>query len=227
MKRAWLAFLSGCAIAAGGAYLLFHDRQYDVVIAELQQVVTTTNESLLGYTKYKDYLSASKKSLGGQTKFLAATVTRKYTVARGVEGSILGVKSKGSVLVSYTAEYSFGYDLAPSGYEVVDTPTGIEIRVGKPKLVATPAVHGLRYEVLASGWFTDEKLAALDLYEGASTLARADGLKLQSDEEIVALCEKRLTAFLRDFLAKQPGVKHVPTIAVSYTPPAIPGTQAQ
>jgi hypothetical protein len=46
-------------------------------------------------------------------------------------------------------------------------------------------------------------------------------------EEIVALCEKRLTAFLRDFLAKQPGVKHVPAITVSYAPPATPGAHVQ
>ena len=39
---------------------------------------------------------------------------------------------------------------------------------------------------------------------------------MQSDNEIVAACEKALTAFLHDFLVKQPGVERVPAIAVSY-----------
>jgi len=36
------------------------------------------------------------------------------------------------------------------------------------------------------------------------------------DKGIVALCEKSLVAFLRDFLSRQPGVKHVPAITVHY-----------
>jgi len=39
---------------------------------------------------------------------------------------------------------------------------------------------------------------------------------MQSDAEIVAMCERTLTAFLHDFLAKQPGVERVPAITVSY-----------
>ena len=39
---------------------------------------------------------------------------------------------------------------------------------------------------------------------------------MAQDEVIVALCEKSLVASLRDFLGKQPGVKHVPAITVAY-----------
>ena len=39
---------------------------------------------------------------------------------------------------------------------------------------------------------------------------------MAQDEAIVALCEKSLVAFLRDFQSKQPGVKHVPAITVRY-----------
>jgi hypothetical protein len=39
---------------------------------------------------------------------------------------------------------------------------------------------------------------------------------MQSDAEIVALCERTLTAFLHDVLAKQPGLERVPAITVSY-----------
>ena len=91
-----------------------------------------------------------------------------------------------------------------------------------PRGRSSSALRGARQRLVHR-----RELAVLNLYEEASKLARADGLKLESDEEIVALGEKRLIAFLHDFLAKQPGVKHVPTITVLYAPPATPGTQAQ
>ena len=77
-------------------------------------------------------------------------------------------------------------------------------------------MRDLHHQVLASGWFTDERAAALKLYEESSNVARAEGARLQGDAEIVALCERTLTAFLHDFLAKQPGVERVPAITVSY-----------
>jgi len=51
---------------------------------------------------------------------------------------------------------------------------------------------------------------------------------MKSEPEIVALCEQRLAAFVRDFLAKQPGVERVPAITISYGPlPASKGTRVQ
>ncbi len=230
MNRALLAFLSGCAVAAALAAWLLHDRMADMAekIAELQQIVTTTDKSLVGYTKYKDYIAASKKSLSGQAKLLAANVTRYYRVDRHVERSLLGLKSSGEVVVTYAVDYSFGYELAPDSYDIADGPAGIEIRIAKPDLVAAPAVRDLHYEVRDKGWFTDEKVAALTLYEGASKAAQAEGAQMKSEPEIVALCEQRLAAFVRDFLARQPGVERVPAITISYGPlPASKGTRVQ
>ena len=77
-------------------------------------------------------------------------------------------------------------------------------------------MRDLHHQVLASGWFTDERAAALKLYEDSSNVARAEGARMQSDSEIVAACEKSLTEFLHNFLAKQPGVERLPAITVSY-----------
>ena len=57
---------------------------------------------------------------------------------------------------------------------------------------------------------------ATPLYEEASERARRQGVAMARDEAIVALCEKSLVGFLRDFLSKQPGVRHVPAITVTY-----------
>lgn len=127
-----------------------------------------------------------------------------------------GLRSRGVVSVDYTAEYLFGYDLRPGSYDVVDTPGGIEVRLRRPALVGTPAVTNLRHEVLSGGILTDEGAAVTELYEEASERARKRGAEMAEDEAIVALCERSLGAFLRDFLSKQPGVTRVPAIAVRY-----------
>jgi len=63
---------------------------------------------------------------------------------------------------------------------------------------------------------TDEDAAVRQLYEEASERARRQGAAMAQDEAIMALCEKSLVAFLRDFLSKQPGVRHVPAITVAH-----------
>ena len=75
----------------------------------------------------------------------------------------------------------------------------------------------LRYQILSGGLFTDEKAAVIDLYAQAARQAQAQGERLASDPAVIALCEKKLTEFLRDFLAKQPGVVAVPHIRIAYT----------
>ena len=83
--------------------------------------------------------------------------------------------------------------------------------------MAQPAVRDLRYKILSGGLFTDEKAAVLKLYEQASAQAAATGKTIASDPAVMALCEKKLTEFLADFLRKQPGVTMVPQIRVVYT----------
>jgi len=182
----------------------------------LQDSVTESERSLLGYTTYVRYLQEGKKQLAAQQKFLAATVSQPNAVTQVIDQSVLGFHSTGTIAIWYSVEYSFGYDLSPNLYDVRSGPAGIEIVVGKPRLVATPAVTNLKYKVLSGGLLTDEKAAGLKLFAEASKRAQARGEQLASDPAIMALCEKQLTTFLRNFLLKQPNVTTVPHIAVVY-----------
>jgi hypothetical protein len=182
----------------------------------LQNVVTEKESSLLGYTSYTKYLSEGKQRVSSQARFLAATVGRETAVTQVINASVLGLNSTGTVAIWYSVEYSYGFDLAANRYDIKAGAAGIEIHVGKPRLVATPAVTNLKYKVLSGGLLTDEKAAALKLFAEAAKRARIRGEQLASEPAIVALCEKQLVSFLRDFLLKQPGVKVVPTIAVVY-----------
>jgi hypothetical protein len=182
----------------------------------LQESVTESERSLLGYTTYVRYLQEGKKQLAAQQRFLAATVSQPNAVTQVIDQSVLGFHSTGTIAIWYSVEYSFGYDLAADRYDVKSGPDGIRVEVGKPRLVATPAVTNLKYKVISGGLLTDEAAAALKLYAEASKRAQARGEQLASEPAIMALCEKQLTTFLRTFLLKQPGVTNVPHIAVIY-----------
>ena len=183
----------------------------------LQQAVTRTQDELLGYSRYTSYLTLGKQTLAEHTKLLTATVVREEGVTEVIERSLLGFASSGTVAIWYTAEYAFGYDLQPGQFDLRATADGLEVRLKKPRLVASPAVRDLRYKILAGGVLTDEKVAVIQLYAKAAQEATGKGQALAADPAVVALCEKRLVEFLREFLRQQPGVRNVPHIRVVYT----------
>lgn len=213
-----MLFVLGCGLATGLTYSVMNGRLGDAyaMVSALEKEVSRKESELLGYTKYTSYLTVGKQSLAEQMKLLAATVTREENVTQIIERSLLGLPSTGTVAIWYSAEYSFGFDLQSDSYDVRPTASGIEVLVKKPTLVTTPAITHLRYRILSGGLFTDERGAVLLLYEEAAKKAKEQGEAMASDAAIVALCEKRLIAFLHDFLAKQPGVKIVPQISVIY-----------
>lgn len=182
----------------------------------LQAEVSSQREELLGYTRYTDYLYASKEQLQEQMKFIAATVVRREGYTRVVNKIILGMNFNSTVAISYTSEYSFGYALKPGDYDIRSTATGINVTLRKPILVAAPATSNLSHQILSGSVFTDSQAAVIGLYQGLDTRTLASARVLALDEAVVALCEKKLTAFLQNFFAKQPGVKHIPNVTISY-----------
>ena len=184
---------------------------------ELKSVVKRTEEQLLGHTSYTTFLTVGKQSLAGQMKLLTATVTREEGVTQVVQRNFIpGLSSSATVAIWYEVQYSFGFNLQPDQYDLQAVPTGIQIRVKKPSLVANPAIQKLRYSVLAGGTFVNGSAALLALTAQALSQSNAKGTEMATDPAILALCEKKLVEFLYSFLAKQPGVKVVPHISVFY-----------
>ncbi|MEQ1686252.1 MAG: hypothetical protein ABL916_21590 [Burkholderiaceae bacterium] len=218
MKLSPIAFVVGCALASGATYWAMNGRLQTVFarVGALENEVSVRESELLGYTKYTSYLTVGKQSLGEQTKLITASVVRDEGITQVIEKSTLGFSTNGTVQIWHKVEYSFGFDLRAGSYDIQATPTGIEVRVGKPVLVVTPAVTDLKYKILSGALFGDEKGAVLRLYEEASRRATEQGRVIATEPATIALCEKKLTAFLHDFLAKQPGVKVVPTIVIAY-----------
>ena len=215
MKIKILAIAGAIAIGAVGTYKALEQKTQSRVL-EVQAEAAATKDTLLGYTKYTDYIVAGKQVVTAQAKFLAASVVRDYDFIEHIEVTNLGIKSNASVLVSYKVEYSFGYDLKPESFDLRATPAGIEVKIGKPMLVATPAATPLKHEILSKGIWTDEKGSVIAIQQRLQAIAQKNGLAMAQEEPIRAVCEKKLVEFLRDFIGKQPGVKLVPAITVVY-----------
>lgn len=147
---------------------------------------------------------------------MAVEVVRDYDLIEHLEAGRFGLTSHATVIVGYTVEYAFGFDLRPDSFEILATPMGVEVRLGKPILVASPAVTPLRYEIADRGFLTDEKAAVIAIQQRLPAVARNKGLTMVQEKTIRAACEKTLVEFLRDFTRKQPGVRYVPNIIVVY-----------
>jgi hypothetical protein len=202
-------------LGAGGAYM-FAEHKAQGRIMEVEAIATSVKDELLGYTKYTDYITAGKQVMSEQAKFLAAKVVQEYDLIEHIKAGQLGLTSNATVIVHYSVEYSFGYELKPSNFDVRAVPTGIELRIGRPIMVASPAVTPIRHEIPSIGLLTDEKGAIISIQQRLPAVAQAKGHAMAQEEPIRAICEKKLVEFLRDFLGKQPGVKHVPAITVVY-----------
>jgi len=180
------------ALAAAATYQYLHapadPHQSDLQsrLHAVQKTLSETQQDLLGYTTFTQYLEATKKAISGRTKFLAARIDRNYVHVEHINRSALGIKSDATVILNYAVEYSVGYDLSPESFSVSGDATGITVTLTKPELVALPAIGAISHEIPGKGLLIDEK------------------------EQVIALCERKLGEFLRDFLAKQPNVRAVP-----------------
>jgi hypothetical protein len=214
IRGAWLAML---ALVVGGlAALGYGNFNLQEQVAEVEAQLTRTQEELVGYTSYTTYLAKGKQSLHEQSKFLAASVTREDYWIEHARRDLYVLRSEGTVILKVAAEYSFGFDLSPDKFDLVGDARGIQVKVGRPILVAAPSVSLLAYEFPSKGVLVNEEQVALELMKRLPDDYALKGRAMANEEAIKALCEKKLVGFLRAFLEKQPGVKVVPNITVVY-----------
>ena len=165
-----------------------HQTDLQSKLHTVEQTLSATKQDLLGYTTFTQYLQITKKAISGRAKFLAATIDRSYVHVEHINRSALGINSDATIILNYAVEYSVGYDLSPESFAVAADATGITVTLKKPELVSLPAIGAISHEIPGKGLLIDEK------------------------EQVIALCERKLGEFLRDFLAKQPNVRAAPMI---------------
>lgn len=214
----FIAMLISSAATSGAIYEYQNSRSKELQdkLETVEQQLSATQKDLIGYTKYTEYISESKKAIEERMQFLAAKVDRQYVQIEHIQKSTLGIKTGATVILKYSVEYSFGFDLRPDRFTVSGDKKGITITLNRPELVAAPAVNMLSHEIPATGFFINEQDEVIELQQQLFGVAKTRANELKSDEAVIALCEKKLAEFLRDFLAKQPNVGVIPVIKFAY-----------
>jgi hypothetical protein len=234
MKKLATAIAITAALAAAATYQYLHastavDPHQSALQSKLHAVektLSSTQQDLLGYTTFSQYLEVTKKAISGRTKFLAARIDRNYVHVEHINRSALGIKSDATIILNYAVEYSVGYDLSPESFSVSGDATGITVTLKKPELVSSPAIGAISHEIPGKGLLIDEKEQVIALQQRLTITAEKQGNAISMEEAVIALCERKLGEFLRDFLAKQPNVRAVPmiTVAQGLERPAMPAT---
>lgn len=222
MKRLVIAIAVTAVLAAAATYQYVQfsaERHQSDLLSKLhvvEQTLSETKSELLGYTTFTQYLEVTKKAISGRTRFLAARVDRDYAHVEHIRRSALGIKSDATIILKYAVEYSVGYDLSPESFSVAGDASGITVTLKRPELVASPAIGAISHEIASRGLLIDEKEQVIALQQQLTIIAEKQGDAIKKEEAVIALCERKLGGFLRDFLSKQPNVRSVPTITFAY-----------
>jgi hypothetical protein len=159
--------------------------------------------------------SPRKRSQAGRNSW--PPIDRNYVHVEHINRSALGIKSDATIILNYAVEYSVGYDLSPESFSCSSgDATGITVTLKKPELVASPAIGAISHEIPGKGLLIDEKEQVIALQQQLTIAAEKQGNAISMEEAVIALCERKLGEFLRDFLAKQPNVRAVPMIKFAY-----------
>lgn len=203
---------------SAGAYGIIKVKSIVEHVLLTDQQLARTEEELLGYTKYTDYIANGKASIQGDAKLLTAKISQRSTWVENVTQAMGPFNFNGTVVLELDVEYAFGYDLNPSKYDLTSEKNGLVIRVGKPFSVTTPSIHLVSWQVVNQPLIGPAmQAAALGVLQNlAIPTFRLQAKKLADSEEVRALCEKKLIEHLTGFLEKQPGVHFVPKITVQY-----------
>jgi hypothetical protein len=167
----------------------------------VEKTLSETQQDLLGYTTFTQYLEVTKKAISGRTKFLAARIDRNYVHVEHINRSALGIKSDATIILNYAVEYSVGYDLSPESFSVSGDATGITVTLKKPELVASPAIGAISHEIPGKGLLIDEKEQVIALQQQLTIAAEKQGDAISMEEAVIALCERKA----RGIPARLPG----------------------
>ena len=222
MKKIFVSVIIALLVGAVGSYgisqYLARKSHVDLIsrLHSVEQTLSQTKNELIGFTRYTDYLTTTKKALTEQSKFLAARVDREYVHVEHVERSKFWIKSDATIILKYTVEYSVGFDLHPERFSVSADASGIVVRIGRPQLVASPSIRIISHEIPDKGALVDEKSAVIQLQQQLHEVAKSKGQEILGEDAVVALCEKKLAAFLQDFLSRQANVRIMPSVKFRY-----------
>lgn len=222
MDDMMLMAIAGSIVSAAGVFIFMQFRRYDEQQQAADKILKATTEyesvkaKLLGYTKFSDYLAPARQHLVEQSRTFAVNVIREYSHMERFYRDKHKIKTDLSVIGKYTVEFSVLIDLKSDNLEVAAEGMGISVKAGQPVLAGPPAIKSSSHEVSVSGVLTEEKPFFDEVNQKFSSVMQRHGLAVAREEAVRSLCKIKLTDSLRDFLSRQSGVRHIPTIVVVF-----------
>ncbi len=214
--------IAGSVVSAAAVFIFMQFRRYDEQQQANNKILKATTEyesvkaKLLGYTKFNEYLAPAKQHLVDQSKTFVVNVLREFTHMERFYRDKHKIKADLSVIGKYTVEFKVALDIRADNLEVSVDGLGIGIKLGQPVLSGPPAVKSSSHEVSVSGVLVDDKPFIAEVNQKFSEVAQRQGLAVAREEAVRALCKVKVVDAMRDFLSRQPGVRQIPTIVVTY-----------
>ncbi len=214
--------ISGSLLSAGIVYVVMQVRHFGESQLITDQVLSAQSEAaavkkeLLGYTRYGDCLDAGKKALADQLKPPVAKVVREYVHVAHVPKDQFKLSADVTAIVTYSVEFSFSLDLSATGLDVLPAANGVVLKISRPALVNAPVIKTLSHQMVSTSAVPNKQLVLADIEAKFAVLAKTYGFAICTEESLRALCKMKALECLRDALAKQSGVRHVPAIFVDF-----------
>ena len=214
--------VAGSIISAVAVFVFMQFWRYDEQQEASKKILKATTDfeatktKLLGYTKFEEYLAAAKQHLTEQSKLMAVNVLRDYVHLERILKDKHKLKSDVLVIGKFTVEFCFAIELKPDGFEIVAEGTGLCIKCSQPVQNTAPVIKSSSHQVSIAEVLVNDRATFNEVNQKFADLAQRYGLAVAREDAVRALCKAKLVDGLRDFLAKQPGVRQIPTIVVVF-----------
>ncbi len=222
MEPLAIFIITACILTMSIGYVALKVRHYTEnketldKLSHAQAEMTQVKLKLDGYTKYEDFLEASKQAMSDQ--FKPVKVVREYAHLERIPKDKEGLKLRFDVILvaKYSVDFTFGLDLKPSTMEVTALTNGVGIKINRPTLLGSPVVRFLSHEVVTREDLPDEKIILEYVKQKFTAKAQHYGSAIANEDATRALCMMKLAECFREFLDKQTGVRRLPAMIVEY-----------
>ncbi|MDR3370620.1 hypothetical protein [Rhodoferax sp.] len=212
--------LTGAVLAGAMVFVVMKVHNYgesQTLVDQLLKAQTETatiQKKLLGYTKYADYLEASRQSVADLLKAPVLSVTRDYVQVEELSLDKHLIKADATVIVRYAVEFALALDVSPTALSVSELPNGVSLKMGRPSVVGTPKIKIQSHAVVSPLGLIDKNATLAELQSKFAYQVNAYGSSLCTEEVVRVACKMKVLEMLRDALGKQSGVTHVPAVFV-------------
>ena len=178
METVVIFAVAGCLFRAAVVYVVLdyhrHGERQEAMenVLSVKAEVLKTKKILQGYTAYIDHLASAKQAATEKMKTLTVKLIREHIHIEKIQTEENNPKALATVILKYSVEYLFGFDLKPENFDITGTTAGIEVRVGRPVLIGSPFIKSHTFEVASVGAIAEEKTRLKEVQDKLPALAQ-------------------------------------------------------